>query len=402
MLVLLNKKGNSKMELSDKNRFKILMLGPGYGSNIEPWLNFFQMNYEKYELTLLCPEFKFEKNKFENIEIFTINKLKTYCKNPINYIHKRKYDIIYFQGGYTPKLIFLLLSLFKYKKLVFNFWGEEVVRIAAYKGTYLYKFLYKFIFNKVDLFLCNWYRIEELFIKYFPMYKHITKVIPWGLEILDDRNLPKPTKFTENILNNLPQNKIKIFWPKSILRLSRFDILLEALAVLKNRETSNYNKILIIIWTGNCQDDKYRKELEGKIKKYKLYEVIRIIDHPFVPKSDMYHLWMKADFAINFVDNDSLSFTVLEALLLKVPIFLSNIPAYRFINEKYKLNIPLINNFPTDISKILIDILKNDYFVSEEELNKRSLIVKKNLNFNECIKDSLNEIMINCNTHKYR
>ena len=47
----------------------------------------------------------------------------------------------------------------------------------------------------------------------------------------------------------------------------------------------------------------------------------------------------------------------------------------------------------------MIDILKNDYSVSEEELNKRSLIVKKNLNFNECIKDSLNEILISCNVH---
>lgn len=335
------------------------MLGPGYGHNIQPWLEFFQARSREYELSFLCSEFEFDRKRFSNIDIFERKSRWRQFFAYLRFVRKEKFDVLYIHGAYDWSGPLKRLLLARHKKSVINFWGEHVIRKAKETPSFRDRIGYKILFSMTDYFFCNWYGTYDLFTQYFPKLKHKTKITPWGLHkdwFIDNR--PPLSEFVEDFLAGIADDEIFVFWPKSIVKPVRYNLLIKAIAMLKTGEMrEKVEKLKVVIWLGNYVDKDLLQQYIGMLKELNVEGNIRFVEHPYVPFSDIYCMWQRSNFAINLVDNDQLSTAVLEPMLMGKDILLSDIAAYRYLNDKYDLRLNLVRNTPKDVAQGLARLI---------------------------------------------
>lgn len=372
------------------NKIKLLMLGPGIGHNILPWLEF--MNELKdYDITFLCSSFHFKENEFKNIKIVQQSLKIKHIFNIRNIFKDDKFDIFFIQGG-NSSLNTLLFVLLIYSKIsILNIWGESILDRSIH-GSIRDRFSYYFLFKKINYILFSWYGTLQKFEKIYPKLQNKTWLLFLGLsKTWFSKEVDPPSSFVQNLLSSLPAEKRICIWPKSLIYGNRFDLVIRALKKLSENNPELVKKFLLLIWGGNNEDPPYRAEIESFIKENNLENIIEIIDHPFLEFSDMVHVMNRSDFYINFGNTDQLTNTILEAMLFEKPLAISDIQPYRLLNEKLNLNMKLIPNDVENISnafKELItgtfendaDIFKKrkqfvyDYFQIEKEMQELFLI----------------------------
>ena len=361
--------------------FEILMFGPAYGHNIKPFLDFFNKNHEQYLLTFIYSgKNTFAINsEFKNIEFIELKKTIPSVLNLIKTL-RHSFHLIWNHGAYNI-IELLLITCFKKKNSFFNIniWGERIPILAS-KNNFIGK-LYKLVFNQSDIIQLNWYGTQKLILDTFPNKE--TKVFPWGLDNqYFTETSEKLSEFSEKFIESLPSDKTKFFYPKSFSTASDHEAIIKACKILKQKNISNF---VVYFWLGNITDENLEKKYTNLIKDYFLGDNIKIVKHPFLSFFEMKKIWEQMNVGLQIAINDQFSTTVLEPLLFKKEIIITNIFPYKKLIKLYpelELNLIVIKDklIANEMNKYIEGKLS-----SYDLLEKRKQFVINEFNFEKNI-----------------
>lgn len=384
--------------MANLTKFSILMFGPAYGHNIKPFLQYFQDNTAEYTLTFVYSgrnDFAIS-NEFEQIQFVKIDKnIKSLVL--LYKTLQKKHHLIWHHGAYNL-IELLLISLFKRKESYFNIniWGERIPQLANSKN--LRGLIYRKIFRNANKIQLNWYGTQKLMEKIVPTEQ--TAVFAWGLDKAYFQTEKKTiySPFTQKFIAQLPQDKFKFFYPKSISTASDHLSLIEACKLLKEQNTKPF---IVYFWLGNVNNKQLEQKYIQAIENHQLQKYIQIVKHPFLPFEDIVAIWKKMNAGLQIAINDQFSTTVLEPLLFEKELIITDIFPYQKLNEIYpELNLALcsrnakaianqmkkiISTTPSDKNELLQNrkqiVLK--HFVFEKNLNKMLTYYKAQIGFQE-------------------
>jgi len=355
---------------------KLLLIGPAHGHNIEPFLDYFNKDNKCFTEIAYSGKNEFS-TKYKNIKFLEIQKKIPSLISLTKSI--RKADFIWIHGGYDIKIITLIVFLKKTKtKINLNFWGEVVPRRITTKS--FYSFIYKLLIKRIDFLQCNWYGTYNILEKDF---RNKLNMFPWGMEKSFFSQQTKEVSLeAKEFVNKISKYKVKFFFPKSTSIYAKHDLVIEA-AHLYNQKNINKDYV-IIFWLGNSNDEVLISKYESSIEKYKLKDNIIIQRHSFLNFSDIKFIWENVDCGINFVTIDQLSTSILEPMLMKKELIISDIDAYRLFNTKYDLNLNLTANNNEAICKKL-KLFIDGSNIDNSVLNHRKKTIEKEFDFDKNI-----------------
>jgi glycosyltransferase involved in cell wall biosynthesis len=312
---------------------KIAMYGPGHGHNIEKWLSFFN-NREDVQLTFIYyGEASTFEAKYRNIYFIRIKSILSVCFS----LRKENFNLLIIQGAYSIYQSLFLSFLIKNEKFLLVPWGNGILNCFT-KNIFRKKLATTALFKFADQIAAPDQLMRDI-VTYYPEGELKKYNLLWGIAIEYHYDVQVPLqRFTSEFLNNLDDNYV-IFWPRSILRLSRYDIGIDALSILKTKRPDIIERIKFIIWTGNTIDHNYLEELEYKIKDLGLVKVVDIVIHPFLPDTDIKKVWQRADLSINLIENDGFSTQLGESFITGTPLIVNDIEAYSLVKKRF--NLPL-------------------------------------------------------------
>jgi glycosyltransferase involved in cell wall biosynthesis len=359
-------------------KLNILIFGPAYGHNMQPFIEFFEAN-SAYEITFAYSG--------QNDFLSTTQHINfvEYSKSPFGLIKlisaiKKKYDIIWYHGGYTLSLL-SLIQKFKNKntKLILNVWGEQVPRIMLKNDSEAKKYLS--YYNKADIIQCNWYGVQNLLKQNFSEEK--LPVFAWGLHkefFIDEVAEIKLT--TKNFLASVDDRIINFFYPKSFTEASDHDCIIEAVKILKDKGVINF---CVYFWSGNISRGNFENSALEKINKYGLQNLIKIENHEFLPFYDIKMIWQKMDCGLQISIYDQLSSTLIEPMFIKKELIATNIEPYQILADKYpELELHLIERQPRILGNRIEDFIDGNK-TSDIVLENRKKVIAKEFNFSENI-----------------
>mgnify|MGYP000595592106 CR=1 FL=1 len=359
-------------------KYRILMIGPAYGHNIETFLNFFNSN-SNYELTLVYEEHDEFSSVYQNVKFvpLTFN-----LKSIISFINiiRKPYHLIWHHGG-TNLGSLLLINVFHLKKTIvtINIWGPVILQRAVknnFKG-----FLFRYFFKRADIIQCNWYGTKKQLDCFHDESKSV--VMPWGLEksfFLESNSTI--TKFTEDFIAQIPKNKTVFFYPKSIIPQTCHKEIVEAALTLVEKEVDDF---IIYFWLGNWHHEAEINRIRKFILDCSLEKHIEIVFHDFLPFHDMKVIWEHVDAGFMLVKDDQLSTALLEPLILKKEVIASNIYPFQKLLDLYPaLELKFVENSPNDIAQRMVDVMNNK-LTSDLVFENRKKIIGKEFNFDNNI-----------------
>lgn len=361
----------------------VVMFGPCFGHNIEPFLDFFhKRKNHKLSFVFTGDNFFFKSKKYSNIKFFKLNFNPVLIFKTIAVI-KSKPDLIWFHANNVYVLLFFLFFRNKKNLFVINVWSEKIPRLIlsnSLKGK-----LWKYALSKGDYIQCNWYGTEGLLKK--SLLNSDIVVHPWGLhEDYFKSEYDNIGNIALDFVKNLPKDKIKFYYPKSITFSSDHDAIINAVADLVKKSITNF---VVYFWMGNILDKKREKELVDKISKLQLSDFIKMEKHDYISYNDIKYIWSKMDVGLQIAIFDQLSSTLLEPMLMQKNLIITDIEPYQKLNEIYSnINLKLTSRKPEALSKVI------NYYIdgggsSEQTLLTRKKMVEENFNFSKNLEKSL-------------
>lgn len=366
-------------------KLKMLLVGPGFGHNTKNVLDSFK-GCDLWDVTFLATKLDSEfVTEFQNIKFISYDcrlypkrpffTLKNMLKLAVYARFKEKYDVIYNLG--MCGIMHAPLYLFARKKtiLAFEIWSNTVLDSACSHKSFSEK-IDAYILKKTDLVCQYWWGIKEKFVNLFPQYED--KWLMYQLSypdiyFSDEKHQPE-SEFVKNFLARIPKDQIVCFWPRSIIPSTNHGLTIEALGKIKAEAPELLSKFKLYLWAGNIDDANSRKIIDDGIEKYGLQDNIEIVRHPFVPTNDIFAIEERTDFFINVVNADVLSTFIMEMICSKKPFVLSNLRTFQFLNEKYGLNIPMVDNNVDEVAVAIKTILMgNEKTTCEEYENRKQL-----------------------------
>lgn len=367
---------------------RMLLFGPGFGHNVEAKLcslndtSLFEVVFiaEKLDESFRekYPYINFVPSKFEVRKDRPLNTIKS-----IIWLYKQvcftgHYDIIYSLGcqGLFGALPFLFAS--KKTKKALEIWSIKIIENAKNNRSFLQR-VDRYIIDKVDLVCQYWWGIRELFINAFPVYEkkflmyHLTYP---DIFFSDEKHEPQ-SDFVKDFLKRVPDNQIICFWPRSFVPSNNHKLLIESLGLLKQSKPEILKNFKLYLWGGNIRNEETYSNILNAIEQNSLSENVEIVDHPFVPQSDIFAIEERSNFFVQITNDDILSTFIMEIICSCKPFVLSDNRTFQFLNEKYNLNIPLIENSSKAIADKICRILNNEEVVDHEVLQKRKELCRK-------------------------
>lgn len=329
---------------------KVLMVGPGRGSNIRIWLDYFNTQNE-VDLSFLSEgEFQYTPSQYSNIDV--LYEIK--WKNPIEKVRnlfglisvllRSRFDVIHIHGMYSIFLTFFYMLFLRKGKKIINIWGEQfIMRASNPANSFWLKPIYRYVLNQSDLILINWWGVYNLFSRHFPEYIHKVKVCPWGINrnVLAVKTEDHIDKFEQKM--NLGKSEIVIGTIRGLVSINHQDLILDALKILKDRlDPELFQRIRCIMINGVNLDPEYVQLLVEKRQKYGLGDQVLIDSQTFLDISDVMTFHQRVDIEPIIASSDQLSNTIIEAIYKGTFVVLSDIEPYRIFNERYNLGLQLI------------------------------------------------------------
>lgn len=262
-------------------------------------------------------------DKLKRYDLFFLEKIK-YSKE-IN----KDYDIaIDFHGYSTFFSYYVALKVHAKKKVMWV--HDENNNWIKYMNNH---------FQYYDRFFCVGESVKNNLINNYPLLKNKTSVF---YNLIDYKRIREKAK--ENL--SLKKSDTTIITIGRLEYQKGYDILIETARILKNRDI---NYIWYILGNGSL-----KKQIERKIKKYKLNNNVIILDtvdnpYPYIKMADFYVLTSR---------HEGYCLATLEAKILCKAIIISNINSNK---EQIKNNINgyLCNLKPTDFANKIIYLINN-------------------------------------------
>jgi hypothetical protein len=362
---------------------KVVMFGPCYGHNIEPFIEFFHKRKDhKLSFVFTGDDFFFKNKKYPLINFLRLNFNPPFVFKTILAI-KDSPDLIWFHANNVYVLLFFLFFRNKKDLFVINIWSEKIPRLIlsnSIKGR-----LWKYALSKGDYIQCNWYGTEELLKK--SMEDSNIVVHPWGLhEDYFKTEYNNIGDIALNFVEKLPKDKVKFYYPKSITFSSDHDAIIDAVADLVKKSTTNF---VVYFWMGNILDKKQEKVLVEKIRQLELSDFIKMEKHNYISYNDIKYIWSHMDVGLQIAIFDQLSSTLLEPMLMQKEVIATDIEPYRKLNELYSnINLKLISRNSGELSKAM------KYYVegggsSQSLILARKIMVEDEFNFSNNLEKTL-------------
>lgn len=351
------------------------MYGPAYGHNIETFIEYFQ-HHKKYKVDFVYTgddDFAVDK-KYSAINFIKIA-LYPHLVIQLIFLIRKKPDLMWVHASNIYHLLFL--NFFRSKKTILNIniWSEKIPRLAAgnsFKGK-----LWKYILGKCDYVQCNWYGTKKLVNN---IVDTEVVVFPWGLhkDYFEDNN-KKISKIAQNFVDELPEDKVKFFYPKSITFASDHIAVVDAAYDLVQKGVTNF---IVFFWMGNVLDKKMEAALRAKIKQLSLENYIKIEQHDYISYSDIKFVWSKMDVGMQIAIFDQFSTSVIEPMLMKKELIITKIDPYiKLIELHPDITLNMIERSSQNISKEMKSYISGERSTGEV-LNSRAKMVKEEFNFN--------------------
>lgn len=360
----------------------MLLVGPGYGHNTEGRLKGLSESddFDVYFYSnVLDKSFvkKYRKIHFLSPEIYIRKKhpLKTLASffNSMKLVRsKYRFDVIYVLGMGGFFMAFLYFFARKETKKVFELWSNHIIWSAKNNKTFKEK-CDKYVINHSDFICQYWWGVRELFVKSFPEMeeKFLMYQLSYGDILFSNEKLYPESDFVKNFLNRIPDNQKVCFWPRSFIPSNNHKLLLESLGLLKKESPDLMVNFKLYLWGGNVEYVYVRKEIEDTISTNNLGDNVEIVEHPFVPRNDIFAIEQRSDFFVQIANDDIFSSYIMEMLCSRKPFLLSNIRTFQFLNEKYDLKIDLVENEKRIIADRIIKILLGNIDYAELEWRKK-------------------------------
>ena len=343
------------------------MLGPGFGHNIEPKLRGLSQ-CKDFEISFwadsLNATFKEKYTYIHYIEPQILLRKKRPFRSLITLIKallilwKGDYDVIYSvgMGGFLTAFIYF----FSKKKTikVFEIFSNHFIWNARRNKT-IKERLDNYIIRKADYFCQYWWGIREDFVNSFPKYEN--KFLMYDLAypnifFSNEKHCPT-SNYVKEFLNKIPNNQIVCFWPRSFIPSNNHKLLLDSLGLIKDERPELLVNFKLYLWGGNVERSYSRNAITEAIKANSLNANVEIVDHPFVPQNDIFAIEERSNFFVQIANDDILSSYIMEMICSGKPFILSNLRTFQFLNEKYDLNIELVENDARAIADRIIEIL---------------------------------------------
>ncbi|MEQ9064806.1 MAG: hypothetical protein RIE58_11580 [Vicingaceae bacterium] len=315
---------------------------------------------------------------YDKIEVFsfgTIHRL-------FNLLRAKNLNLIW-AHNWCPLPILILVIIFKRKDCILNYnvWSEPIPKIIREKS--LKAFFYRLFLSRADYIQCHWHST----FRYFENNQKFNPImIPWGLEedYFQLKN-ESVSNYTIQFVSNLDKRKYRFFFPKSINKHNRHDLIIESVKSLVQLGTDNF---VVYFWIGNHVDRRLLSDYKQRINQLSLSEYIMIIEHPFLPIQDIIHIWNNMNCALQLLDNDQLSSSILEPMLFKKELIASDIFSYQSLNERSHLKLNLVKNELLPIVKRMYSFIQGEK-TDELELERRKEFVIETRQFKNNIKKML-------------
>ncbi len=347
------------------NKISIVLLGPGHGNNIDAFLDLLFLRQD-FEVTLLALECRVDRAKFPLLKVEEyghanglLKKLKSYVKM----IQLPRHDILMILGGSNLYEVIPALLLIRRRRTAFNTWGETIPRQIGEKG--INAFLYRIVLKSVDAIFCNWYGVRNILLKNAPELEPKIYIQGWGLSTDFTEEKPVVSEFTKDYIKSVPDERVVFLNIRSIDFYNEIGKILDALLILKNSYPEYFKRVLYVFWHGNNVREVLLNQILNFINEHGLKDHLWCVKHPFIPTSDIRHIVDAADVVVNFVNRDQLSSSVLEAMYLKKQLIMSDIEAYRILNEECGTQLNLI--------PVTTEALVNEMKFTIDNVNKSSL-----------------------------
>lgn len=348
---------------------RMLLFGPGYGHNTEQKLrslsdtSLFEVVFLAYQLDNTFQQ-KFPYIKFisSNFIVSIKHPLKTLMSVYSLFKQVRcsgHYDVVYSLGvsGIFGALTFWFAN--KKTKRAIEIWSNYILKTAKRNHTFFEK-LDAYVLKRADLVCQYWWGIRERFIELFPGYGH--KFLMYQLSYPDiyfsgEKHLPE-SDFVMSFLNRIPQDEIVCFWPRSFIQSNNHPLLLNALGIIKKRNPEILSHFKLYLWGGNVQQNSRVLEIKETIISNGLENNVEIVEHPFVSQNDIFAIEERSDLFVQIANDDILSTFIMEIICSGKPFVLSNLRTFQFLNEKYNLDIELVENDDVKIAGKIEKILQ--------------------------------------------
>ncbi|QTD37306.1 glycosyltransferase [Polaribacter batillariae] len=358
---------------------KIALFGPGHGHNMYSFISYFDKD-SRFEVDFYYHgDNQFEK-EYNKLNYFKFSKKFLYFV-----FNVRKYDFIWLMGG--GRLIYLLFIplLFKKKKCVtiLHIWGETLP-LRAVSDNIFGKFT-RFLIKYYEVINCNWYGTAEILKK--KIKNGSVKVNVLGLS---EEYFLKPNPVDQEIIKlkkKVSKNSYNFYYPKSFLSVSRHDLVVEAVKILKMQNLPAFKVYFIDGNAVNIERQNYIKDL---VKKYDLSETVILLERvKYFDTKNFNLMWEVMDCGLQIAEHDQLSNTIFEPLINKKELIISNIPPYKYLKKYFGFDFNLV---PLDANKIAEEMKKkilNENAKNQEQKERiKNIIIDKyyfSTNFNKAL-----------------
>jgi glycosyltransferase involved in cell wall biosynthesis len=254
--------------------------------------------------------------------------------------------------------------------LIYTQQGSELL-VRAQK-SFLYRYMAKRIFEKVDIVTGDSKVIQAAGIKYGALHKN-NYIIQNGVDL-------RLFKSESKILNCC----LQLYSPRAITPLYNIDVIIKALHLLKSKHHISF-KCKFTFGFG----EEYLANYKGLVEHYGLNDYVEWIG--YVDHSEMPHHYASSDITISVPSSDSSPKSVYESMACGVPVIVSDLP---WVNESLIHNVNVIvckkedsENLANSILKLTTNIklyssvrssaleLVKDHFSYSKEMRKMEIIM---------------------------
>ncbi|CAM1366727.1 putative Glycosyltransferase [Tenacibaculum sediminilitoris] len=349
---------------------KIALIGPGYGHNIEPYLN--SLNNSNHEVDFYFHNKSIFELKYKNIQYF---------KLPLTFIKLfflvRKYDVIWLMGGGRLLYLVSFLSFFKKGKcklVIFPY--SEVLPRRTTEESFSGK-ITLLALSRFTLIHCGWFGIADLL---HPKLKKKAVVHPMGLNRFYYKSTDNPDPDIVRLLEKVDKESYNFYYPKSFTRASRHDLVIEAVNELIKEEDFPDFKVYFI--GGNAEDIERYNELIYKIGSYKLENKIIVLKkEKFFKTEDINLLWSRMDCGLQIAEHDGISTTIFEPLINKKELIISDIPPYKYLKSYFGFELELTPLNTNSIKNAMKSKVNGVNLINSLEKEKIHNIIKEKYSF---------------------
>lgn len=305
------------------------------------WVPYFEENgIEIIKTPLKNAGYDFSLLKRMNIDLMKFDVINTHDLNPLMYL--------------SPLYFFRNMLFKKCPKLIHTTHGlGHVDRFP------IYKFYEKIMTWATDSIICVSKKIEQFYLEQLHVKKDKVKLIENGINISSiEINNQLKQKYKAEICQ---QYQLDINKPL-ILSLSRIVALKNQLFLSKAIANRPDCQLLIV---GPNGDDTYFNQLKLSLKKNIVLAG---------PQNDIEKYNIASDLYVSASTHEGLPVAVLEAISLKTPTLISDIPGHMNLNQKNKITEIFENNNEEDFLKKVDNLLKEK---NDQALIENSIYVKE-------------------------